>query len=184
MRNQFSKLLLVLVIGSVLLMGCSPAATEAPVVPTEEPVVVQPTEMPTEAPTVAPTEAPTEIPTVAPTEIPTVEATQAPAADAAAATPAPAATDTAAVVGNSTGVTVVSKQSVNCRKYPMRNSNVLSFLAADKTVEVHGKDSTSAWFYIANPVDGSGRGCWVWGGSATVTGDLESVPVVPNSVND
>jgi phosphonate transport system substrate-binding protein len=73
MRTKLNWLLAIVVIGAMVLSACAPAATEAPVVPTE--AAAQPTTPP--EPTVAPTEvpatvAPTAEPTVAPTAVPMV----------------------------------------------------------------------------------------------------------------
>lgn len=78
MLKKIYTLIAVLMMASMILVACAPAATQAP---TEAPVATEaPTAMPTEAPTEMPTEAPaaTEAPTAVMTEAPT----EAPAAGA------------------------------------------------------------------------------------------------------
>lgn len=180
MKNKLYFVVVLVLIFSFCLTGCgsTPQPTEAPaqVVPTDEPTVapppteVPPTEVP---PTAVP---PTAEPTVAPTEAPAEVATEAP-------TEATAAEVTAAIASD-TGVTVTAGQDANCRKYPMRNSNVLGYLKANTTVAVHGKNSDGDWYYISNPTNPGQRMCWVWSGTLTVAGDAASLVVIPNSVND
>jgi basic membrane protein A len=68
MFKKLYTLVAVLMLASMILAACGPAATQAP---TEAPVT-------TEAPAAMPTEAPTEMPTEAPTEAPTAVMTEAP----------------------------------------------------------------------------------------------------------
>ncbi len=79
MRKNFTLLFAILLIASMLMSACAPAATPAPVEPaaTEAPVM---TEAPTEPPAVVPTDVPaaTEAPTAVPTEAPAP--TEAPSA--------------------------------------------------------------------------------------------------------
>ncbi len=63
-RNAISKLLGLVVLATLLLSGCSPAATTSPTAPAVPSAA--PTLAPTTAPQAAPTEAPTEAPTAAP----------------------------------------------------------------------------------------------------------------------
>jgi hypothetical protein len=176
MKNKLYFVFVLVLIFSFCLTGCvsTPQPTEAPVqvVPTDEPTVappptaVPPTEVP---PTAVP---PTAEPTVAPTEAPAEVATEATAAEVTAA------------IASDTGVTVTAGQDTNCRKYPMRNSNVLGYLKANTAVAVHGKNSDGDWYYISNPTNPGQRMCWVWSGTLTVAGDAASLVVIPNSVND
>jgi len=69
-HKKFFALLAVLVIASMVLAACAPAATEAP---TEEAVAPEPTEEPMEEPTEEPMEEPTEEPMEEPTEEPMEE---------------------------------------------------------------------------------------------------------------
>jgi polar amino acid transport system substrate-binding protein len=74
-----SNLLSLFILSSLVLAACAPAATPAPVVPTEAPAAV---------PTTAPGLAPTEVPTLEPTAEPTAEPTLAPTSEPTAAAPA------------------------------------------------------------------------------------------------
>lgn len=80
MSKKLYTLIAVLMLASMILAACAPAATQAP---TQAPVATEaPTAMPTEAPTEMPTEAPTAMPTEAPTAVMTEAPTEAPAAGA------------------------------------------------------------------------------------------------------
>lgn len=75
MRSKLYIFIGIIMIASMALSACAPAATAAPTVPPAEPTAVPPTAVPPTAvpPTaVPPTEVPTEAPTVAPTAIPMV----------------------------------------------------------------------------------------------------------------
>jgi hypothetical protein len=184
MNKLRSKLFVIGIIGAIVLAGCvqtTPAPTGQPVVipPTQEPTLV----LPTLEPTIAPTETP--MPTATPTEEPTVAVTVAIAVTETTTVNAPENTPEApAVSSGTTSAQVTAKESTNCRKYPMRNSNSLGYLEANKTVDVHGKDVSSEWFYISNPTNPGQRFCWVWAGSLTLNGEISAIEVISSSVND
>lgn len=179
MKGITFKIIVVTVLLSIVLMGCSKATPEpteppAPVVVIEQPTAVPPTEAPTEEPTLAPTEAPTEAPTAEPTVAAVVEV--APAVTEATATP-----ETVAVSGKAQ---VTAKADLNCRKYPMRNSNSLGYLKAGVPTNVLGKNVTEDWFLIPNPTNPGQMRCWVWTGGLDLNGDLATIEVFDSSVND
>jgi hypothetical protein len=49
-------------------------------------------------------------------------------------------------------------------------------LLVGETTEVFGQDPTGAYWYVRNP-DVENGFCWLWGEYATVTGDVQALPV-------
>ncbi len=175
MKSSIMKIFLIIALFSIMLAGCgqaTPAPTEPPA-----PVIVEPTAVPPTA--VPPTEVP---PTPEPTIAPTEEPTEAPVAEATVeATPETAPV----VIADSTGlVQLQSNADTNCRRYPARTAKELGYLKAGSTVNALGKNSTGDWFLIHNPTTPDKMQCWVWSGSVELLGDINSILVIADNIND
>lgn len=92
--------------------------------------------------------------------------------------PEPAATPTAQPLWTGTATATVSVESANCRAKPRGNAERITYLYRDQTVQILGKneDLSNPWWYVKIP-DGSGY-CWLWGKTATLTGNADEIPVV------
>ncbi len=67
--------------------------------------------------------------------------------------------------------------ATNCRSGPARSHDWLGGLYPGQSAKVVGKYPDLNYWIIENP---SGVGtCWLWGGYATVTGDITNLPVWP-----
>lgn len=117
--------------------------------PTEEPTEEQTDVLPTATVRLLPTDAPR--PTEAPTEAPQPS-------------PAPQA------------VTAVATDVLNIRQGPDRTTPSLGKLQPNQTVTVIGRNGEGTWLQIQRP-DGAGDG-WVSAAFVTVTGDINTLPVV------
>lgn len=73
-------------------------------------------------------------------------------------------------------VTITLTENVNCRKGPGTYWGVLTGLRTGTVVEAFGIDPTGLFYYVQNP-DKPGSSCWMWGGSSTVSGRLQILPI-------
>lgn len=117
--------------------------------PTQEPIVEETDVLPTATVRLLPTDAPR----------PTDAATEAPQP-----TPAPAA------------ITAAATDVLNIRQGPDRTTPSLGKLQPNQTVTVVGRNGDGTWLQIQRP-DGAGLG-WVSAEFVTVTGDINTLPVV------
>jgi len=62
----------------------------------------------------------------------------------------------------------------NCRSGPGKTYDYSGALLVDKIVEVLARDPSGNYYYIRNPSSGEGF-CWVWGGYATISGDVSAL---------
>jgi hypothetical protein len=72
----------------------------------------------------------------------------------------------------------VTVQSANCRSKPLGNSEKIALLYRSQEAEIVGRndDPNNPWWYIKIPnQDGN---CWLWGMTATTTGDVEKLPII------
>jgi hypothetical protein len=88
------------------------------------------------------------------------------------------ATATATMPSSATGKATVTVESANCREKPRGNADKVTFLYRGQQVEVLGRneDLTNPWWYVKIP-DQSGN-CWLWGMTATMSGDVDEIPIV------
>ena len=160
------------IIGALLVLflsACSPATPSPTPVPTIEPTA-------TTAPTVpGPTYTPTSIPspTPTPTLLPTSTETPAPTAVPDLST-VELTTPTELAPDAPPQITAV--EDTNCRTKPKKESDGVGFFLKGMVAEVLGIDSTGLWVKIPNPTE-PGFFCWVWTGTAKITGSLDNVPV-------
>jgi hypothetical protein len=73
--------------------------------------------------------------------------------------------------------TITAEQDTNCRAGPGQDYAVEGFLLLGQASQVHGREQSGNWWYIANPGK-PGEFCWVWEGSTQVSGDPSGLPVV------
>jgi hypothetical protein len=83
--------------------------------------------------------------------------------------------------GNATSAPIakVTVQSANCRAKPLGRSEKITLLYRSQEVEIVGRngDPNNPWWYIKIPNEGGN--CWLWGMTATTTGNVDELPVVP-----
>ncbi len=72
---------------------------------------------------------------------------------------------------------VTANMNTNCRSGPGPIYDLVGALQNGQTSFVHGRNSTSSWWYIENPRQ-SGSYCWVWSGSTTLNGTASQLPVL------
>ncbi len=102
--------------------------------------------------------------------------TAAEAADVQTDTPAPIPTITVAP-SPSAPMASPSNQAVNCRSGPALGWGVLTLVQFGQSVEIVGKNVDASWVEVKNPAVAGGV-CWVSAGVVTITGNLNSVPMV------
>jgi cellulose synthase/poly-beta-1,6-N-acetylglucosamine synthase-like glycosyltransferase len=73
----------------------------------------------------------------------------------------------------------VTVESANCRRKPFGNSEKITILYRNQEAEILGRsaDLTNPWWYVKIP-NKSGN-CWLWGMTATTSGNVAQIPVVP-----
>jgi cellulose synthase/poly-beta-1,6-N-acetylglucosamine synthase-like glycosyltransferase len=88
----------------------------------------------------------------------------------------PSAAPTSAL-GATVATATVTAESANCRARPRGGSERITFLYKNQQVEILGRndDQGNPWWFIKIP-DSSGR-CWLWGMTATMTGNVEDIPI-------
>lgn len=171
-RPYFSYLPIIGIVIIFFLSACGPAKSTPTPTPTIEPTA-------TIAPTVpGPTYTSTPIPSPTPTATQMPTSTETPTQTA---TPEPFNTSTG---GNTTPTElspdappqITAIEDTNCRIKPKKESDGVGFFLKGMVAEVLGVDSTGIWAKIPNPTE-PGYFCWVWTGTAKITGSLDSVPV-------
>lgn len=84
------------------------------------------------------------------------------------------------LVGAATGapMATVTVESANCRAGPFGNSEKVALLYRGQEAEVVGRNENpgNPWWYIKIP--NSGGNCWLWGMTATTTGNVDQVPII------
>ncbi len=96
----------------------------------------------------------------------------APATSTPMSTPTPTATTTQ-TIGPASGT---AEQNANCHAGPSTVYRNVATLLQGQLAMLEGRNEDSTWWWIPTP-GGSGH-CWVWGGSLTVTGAAEVLPVI------
>lgn len=89
----------------------------------------------------------------------------------------PLSTDTPPVSGLPTvdaSPTVTADQDANCRTGPDQAFQSTSFLLANQSASIVGRNSSSSWWVI----EISNGTCWIWDGTVTVSGDISEIPVI------
>ena len=78
-----------------------------------------------------------------------------------------------------TPIAKVTVESANCRSAPRGNSGRVTILYRGQQAEIVGRngDLNNPWWYIKIP-NLSGN-CWLWGMTATTTGNVGQVPILP-----
>lgn len=66
--------------------------------------------------------------------------------------------------------------ATNCRVGPGRIYDRVGALLVGETTQVYGRDLLGNYWYVANP-DVPGGFCWLWGEYATLTGNVQALPV-------
>jgi hypothetical protein len=86
---------------------------------------------------------------------------------------------TATIPSSAVGIATITVESANCREKPRGNADKVVFLYRGQQVEIVGKnaDPINPWWYIRIP-DQDGY-CWLWGMTATMTGSVDAIPIVP-----
>ncbi len=97
--------------------------------------------------------------------LPTETATAAPTS-----TPEPTLTPTKEIVK------VSFSQNTNCRRGASTTQTVEASFPAGAEAVVLGRNKTNDYYYVQNPNDPN-DGCWVWSQLATLTGNLETLPI-------
>ena len=64
----------------------------------------------------------------------------------------------------------------NCRVGPGQAYQRVGALLVGEVAEVYGRDPTGAYWYIRNPDVDNGF-CWLWGEYATLSGNIEALPI-------
>jgi hypothetical protein len=111
---------------------------------------------------------------VQPTQPQVVQATQAPPTVTLPPTETPTITPTSTSTVPMISVTV----NTNCRMGPLPDYPNQGALLVGQTVELKGKNKSGDWWYIENPTK-PGEFCWVWGQYAQISGNTDSLAVVP-----
>jgi hypothetical protein len=99
------------------------------------------------------------------------------------ATPAATAAPPPAIeipgLGGTTATATITVESANCRDRPRGNADRVTFLYKDQELEIVGKnnDLLNPWWYVKLP--DSDEHCWLWGMTATTTGPVEDLPILP-----
>jgi hypothetical protein len=72
----------------------------------------------------------------------------------------------------------VSVESANCRAKPRGNAGKITILYRGQEAEIIGRndDPRNPWWYINIP--DVGGNCWLWGLTATTTGNVDNLPVI------
>ncbi len=78
------------------------------------------------------------------------------------------------------GQSITAKSRMNIRSTPSTSAAILGTLAGKETVTANGRNADGSWLRIAVP-DSSATG-WVSAGLVTVSGDVQTLPVVDASV--
>lgn len=141
------RILALLLILSVVVIGCSGAEPPPPPTSLPEPTEVVPTEVSTDTPEPAPTEEPT----VAPTDLPPATATATP-------------------------LTGVVKSTLNVRDQPTTRATLLGVLKKDDQVTLVGRTDDLSWLQINYPL-GESTTAWVIAERIDTTANLESLPL-------
>jgi hypothetical protein len=72
---------------------------------------------------------------------------------------------------------ITANVDTNCRSGPSPLYPRLGYLLKGQTSTVHGRNSATSWWYIANPAK-PGQFCWVWGETTVVTGNTAQLVVI------
>lgn len=73
----------------------------------------------------------------------------------------------------------VTVQSANCRAKPLGKADRIALLYRNQEVEIVGRnaDPNNPWWYVKIP--NTNGTCWLWGTTATATGNVDQVPIIP-----
>jgi hypothetical protein len=66
--------------------------------------------------------------------------------------------------------------ATNCRTGPGKAYDRVGALLVGEVTEVYGRDALANYWYVANP-DKDGEFCWLWGEYATLSGNIQALPV-------
>jgi len=90
----------------------------------------------------------------------------------------PAATATATIPSTASGIATIKVESANCRAKPRGGAERVTYLYKNQQVEILGRneDLVNPWWYIKIP--NSGGNCWLWSMTATLTGNIEEIPII------
>jgi hypothetical protein len=115
----------------------------------------------------------------APANSPTPEVpSDTPAPPTATNSPEPSSTIAPPTATINPGVPMINATTdTNCRWGPGPDYGAIGyFLKTDGSVPVKGRNSSNSWWVIAIPK--YNYPCWAWGGSTSVQGDVNALPVV------
>ena len=99
-----------------------------------------------------------------------------PAPPTATNSPEPTATQQPAATITPSVPMITAVEDTNCRWGPGPDYGAIGyFLKTDGSVPVKGRNSSNSWWVIAIPK--YNYPCWAWGGSTSVTGEVNALPV-------
>ncbi len=77
-----------------------------------------------------------------------------------------------------TPTATVSVESANCRAKPRGNAEKVTILYKGQQLEIVGRNANldNPWWYVKIP--NSSGNCWLWGMTATITGNVDEIPVI------
>lgn len=114
-------------------------------------------------------------------EVAVVEATNTPLISPtfteAPATETPIFTNTPIFTATSSNPMITASMPTNCRTGTGTNYPRVGSLVVGQVAEVIGRNSSSTWWYIANPSNPGGF-CWIWGETTSVTGNASALQVM------
>lgn len=143
------RILALMLLGSIILIGCAAEPTPTPTSVPEQPTVAV---APTEASTNTPEPTATNVPTVAPTDTPKPTSTPAP-------------------------LTGVVKSTLNVRDQPTTRGKLLGVLKKDDVVTLVGRTEDSSWLEINYPL-GEQTNAWVIAERIDTTANLAALPSI------
>lgn len=91
-------------------------------------------------------------------------------------TPTPSPTPTSAYTSTPDKVTLTLSKDTYCRKGIYTKSPFVALMTAGKTYDVLAVDTNNQAYYVVEP-DHTFTYCWLWGEYATVSGNVDSLPV-------
>ncbi len=101
----------------------------------------------------------------------------APLAAPLSLTPSPTSTPTATMTPTVGPASAAAQLNANCRSGPSTVYRNIATLLQDQSALLEGRNAESTWWWIPTPGAFGGH-CWVWGGSLTITGATDGLPVI------
>lgn len=75
-------------------------------------------------------------------------------------------------------IATIKVESANCRAQPRGNTQKITIFYRDQKLDISGRndDPNNPWWYVNIP--NSNEHCWLWGMTANMTGNVETIPVI------